>query len=116
MKKTVFALLLASGLGGAAVSASADYVIPAPDYVAPPSISVPGYVPPGQVWQAGHWRWDGYRYVWIEGRYVPQGGGYAYVPPRDRDADGVPNRYDRDIDGDGVPNRFDRFPYDPYRS
>ncbi len=34
---------------------------------------------------------------------------------RDRDRDGVPNRYDRDRDGDGVPNRFDDHPNNPYR-
>lgn len=34
---------------------------------------------------------------------------------RDRDHDGIPNRYDRDRDGDGVPNRFDRRPDNPYR-
>ncbi len=34
---------------------------------------------------------------------------------RDRDGDGVPNRYDRDRDGDGVPNRFDTRPNNPYR-
>ena len=34
---------------------------------------------------------------------------------RDRDRDGVPNRYDRDRDGDGVPNRYDRRPDNPYR-
>ena len=113
MKKTLIALCFASGLGAVAVSAQADY------YVVEPSIrieSAPVYTPPGQVWQAGHWRWDGYRYVWVEGHYVPNGGGYAYARPYDRDRDGIPNRYDRDIDGDGVPNRFDRFPYDPYRS
>lgn len=37
---------------------------------------------------------------------------YAY---RDRDRDGVTNRYDRDRDGDGVPNRYDRHPDDPRR-
>jgi hypothetical protein len=31
---------------------------------------------------------------------------------RDRDRDGIPNRYDRDRDGDGVPNRYDRAPND----
>ncbi len=34
---------------------------------------------------------------------------------RDRDGDGVPNRFDRDRDGDGIPNRFDRRPNNPYR-
>lgn len=45
---------------------------------------------------------DGYR----DGR----GPGY-----RDRDGDGVPNRYDRDRDGDGTPNRFDDSPNNPRR-
>ncbi|KQW64317.1 thrombospondin type 3 repeat-containing protein [Variovorax sp. Root411] len=35
---------------------------------------------------------------------------------RDRDRDGVPNRYDRDRDNDGVPNRYDRNPNNPYRN
>lgn len=34
---------------------------------------------------------------------------------RDRDRDGVPNRYDRDRDGDGVNNRRDAYPNDPRR-
>jgi hypothetical protein len=34
---------------------------------------------------------------------------------RDRDHDGVPNRFDRDRDGDGVPNRADSFPNNPRR-
>jgi hypothetical protein len=38
-----------------------------------------------------------------------------YYRGRDRDLDGVPNRYDRDRDGDGVPNRFDDRPNNPYR-
>ena len=35
--------------------------------------------------------------------------------PHDRDADGVPNRYDRDRDNDGVRNRNDDRPENPYR-
>ena len=41
--------------------------------------------------------------------------GYRHAPIfRDRDRDGIPNRFDRvynprwDRDGDGIPNRFDR--------
>jgi len=34
---------------------------------------------------------------------------------RDRDRDGVPNRYDRDRDGDGVSNNRDAYPNDPRR-
>jgi hypothetical protein len=111
MKKTLIGLLFASGLSAIALSAQADYYVVQPPIRYEPA---PTYVPPGQHWQAGHWRWDGYRYVWVEGHWVRDR--LAYAPPFDRDRDGVPNRYDRDIDGDGVPNRFDRAPYDPYRS
>jgi hypothetical protein len=41
-----------------------------------------------------------------------RGDGRGY---RDRDRDGVPNRYDRDRDGDGVPNRADTYPGNPRR-
>jgi hypothetical protein len=34
---------------------------------------------------------------------------------RDRDRDGIPNRYDRDRDGDGVRNRNDARPNNPNR-
>ena len=34
---------------------------------------------------------------------------------RDRDRDGVANRYDRDRDGDGVRNNRDHFPNNPWR-
>jgi hypothetical protein len=41
--------------------------------------------------------------------------GHQYHGYRDRDRDGVANRYDRDRDGDGVRNRYDRRPNDPRR-
>jgi hypothetical protein len=46
-----------------------------------------------------------------EYRGAQSGRGY-----RDRDRDGVPNRYDRDRDGDGVPNRRDSAPNNPRRN
>ena len=38
--------------------------------------------PPGarMIWEPGHWHWNGYRYIWIDGRYVqrqPHYGHYA---------------------------------------
>jgi len=39
----------------------------------------------------------------------------GYTSRRDRDGDGIPNRYDFDRDGDGVTNRFDWSPNNPYR-
>jgi hypothetical protein len=50
--------------------------------------------------------------------YIHDNSGYNRPPRsgrRDRDHDGVPNRYDRDRDGDGVPNRRDAYPNDPNR-
>jgi hypothetical protein len=41
--------------------------------------------------------------------------GHRDYGARDRDRDGVPNRYDRDRDGDGVRNAQDRRPNDPRR-
>lgn len=40
---------------------------------------------------------------------------YRHRGSRDRDRDGVPNRYDRDRDGDGVNNRRDAYPNNPRR-
>lgn len=41
------------------------------------------------------------------------GPGYYGRGYRDRDWDGIPNRFDRDRDGDGVPNRWDSAPGNP---
>jgi hypothetical protein len=67
----------------------------------------------------------GYGYGGGEYRYAEPG---VYVQPRpvypapryrggrrDRDRDGIPDRYDRDRDGDGAGNRYDRRPWDPGR-
>lgn len=39
-----------------------------------------------------------------------------YGPYGDLDRDGIMNQDDRDRDGDGVRNRYDRLPDDPYRN
>lgn len=80
-------------------------------YVAPP----PAYhysPPPQPVWVPGHWEWQGNRHVWVHGQYW-RGGGDRWVhregwSRRDRDRDGIPDRYDRDLDNDGIRNRHDR--------
>jgi hypothetical protein len=114
----------------------------------------------GYVWAPGHWEWGGHRHVWAPGYWVAERPGYVYNAPvwaarnggwymeparwtaygndygngyrgrdRDRDGipdryehggyyedrDGIPNRYDRDRDGDGVPNRVDRRPDNAWR-
>jgi len=43
-------------------------------------------------------------------RYVPVPTSYSSVPRRlrDRDRDGIPDKYDRDANGDGVPDKQQR--------
>lgn len=100
--KLLALLLAAAGLSGCVAY---PYGAPGPGYAygqAPySSQGVPYVVEPQSVYLYGS---GGYRY----------GPGY-YRGGRDRDRDGIPNRFDRDRDGDGVPNRFDRRPSDPRR-
>lgn len=44
--------------------------------------------------------------------YAPAHPGPDYAH-RDRDRDGVADRFDRDRDGDGIRNRNDRYPNNP---
>lgn len=59
-------VLLLGGLCGCV------YVPPRP--AGPPPAAVVENVPPPPpgyyVWRPGHWRWNGYRYVWARGHYV----------------------------------------------
>ncbi|MBA3058865.1 MAG: hypothetical protein KJ614_06175 [Gammaproteobacteria bacterium] len=50
---------------------------------------------------------DGPRNQWRQAR--------LYGPYGDLDRDGIRNQQDRDRDGDGVRNRYDRLPNNPYR-
>jgi len=143
--------LLATALIGASVSMVAVPAAAAVDVyvqVAPPEPRFERVPSPrrGYVWAPGHWEWNGHRYYWVGGTWLRERPGYVYYAPaweqrngrwhyqhrgwqrrdrdrdgipnrydRDRDNDGVPNRYDRDRDNDGVPNRFDSRPNNPYR-
>lgn len=72
---------------------------------------VPGYAA-GVPVAAPAWRAPGYYEVY-QAPY-PYAGHRGHRM-RDRDRDGIPDRFDRDRDGDGVPNRYDRRPGNPYR-
>jgi hypothetical protein len=74
----------------------------------------------GYVWAPGYWNWNGRRHVWISGHWERARPGYAWRRPewrQDREGwrldRGGWNRGDRDADG--VPNRYDRRPDNPYR-
>ena len=109
----------------AQVSVYLDVAPPAPRYEVVPAHRA------GYVWQPGFWEYRGDRHYWRKGHWVRERQGYYWHPSRweqrdgrwylergrwdrqryamrDRDRDGVPNRYDRDRDNDGVPNRYDR--------
>jgi hypothetical protein len=77
--RAIFSIaLFAAGLVSGLPALAQGYPAPPP----PPGVYVPSAPPPVQVevvppppayaaaWQAGHWRWDGRRYVWARGRYV----------------------------------------------
>jgi hypothetical protein len=69
---TVFAI----GIGSAGAQPP-----PPPSYapIPPPRAEVVPPLPgPRVVWEPGHWHWNGYRYIWIGGRYVDRRPGYGH--------------------------------------
>lgn len=117
-------------LAGTDVSLFIGTAPPAPLYEPAPPPRV------GYAWAPGHWGWNGYRHVWAPGYWVEARPGYAYRAPVwtareggwvleparwtpwDRNADGIPDRYEtrryerpvyrgHDRDHDGVPDRYE---------
>ncbi len=88
-RRGLFRRLALLGAGGAAVAAglTVESMTPAQaqNYppVPPPQFERPPPPPPGPryVWQPGHWRWNGYRYVWFQGSYIHGGPHYAHFVP-----------------------------------
>jgi hypothetical protein len=82
-------LVVAAGLGTALTAARAQEVIITRE---PPPLRtevipvLPRERAELEVWQPGHWRWDGREHVWVEGHYAAR--------PR-REAVWVPPHYDR---------------------
>jgi hypothetical protein len=129
LKKVLIGALVAGSFGFAAAPVMAEIVV----QFAPPEPRYERVPAPrrGYHWEAGHWRWNGNRYVWVRGHWERERRGYVYHAPRweerdgrwyyygrrwDRDRDGIANRYDRDRDGDGVRNNRDSHPNNPNRS
>jgi hypothetical protein len=86
-------LALVAGLGALAMPALADEIIITRE---PPPLrqEVIPVLPSGraevEIWQPGHWRWDGREHVWVAGHYAER--------PR-RGAEWVPAHYDRRAGG-----------------
>jgi hypothetical protein len=127
------ALLAASLAGVLAFGASAAQIYvniapPAPRHEIVPAARA------GHVWVPGHYvAHNNHRFAWVAGHWVRERPGYAFnnyhwvqrgngtwylaggnwerrVARRDRDHDGIANRYDRDRDGDGIRNNRDPHP------
>ncbi|MBE7209975.1 MAG: YXWGXW repeat-containing protein [Gluconacetobacter diazotrophicus] len=67
-------LLLAALMLALPVAGCVYYPPPPPPRRPPPPAPVVEVIPAAPsavyVWRPGHWRWDGYRYNWVRGRYV----------------------------------------------
>lgn len=131
------ALSIAATLGTYATPALARVDAQVSINIGPPAARIEAFPQArrGQQWVPGYWDWRRGRHVWVPGTWLRVQPGYRYSQPqwvshngrwilvrghwardgRDRDRDGVPNRYDHDRDGDGVPNRRDSRPDNPYR-
>jgi WXXGXW repeat (2 copies) len=86
---TRLALLSIAGAAGAGglvaalpATAQAQTAYPYPPVpgmrIEPPPPPPPGA---GFIWEPGHWRWNGYRYDWHAGHYVPRGVHHAHFVP-----------------------------------
>jgi hypothetical protein len=79
LRNLLLACTLGAAVAGAAIPAVAQvyggvYVQTAPP--APVYETVPAAPGAGYYWVGGYWQWNGYRYVWVHGRYasVPYSG------------------------------------------
>ncbi len=119
MKKLILGSLIAATLVGSSIPAAArtnvDFVV----NVGPPALHYEHVPAPraGLVWVPGYWDWRFERYRWVRGHWTRHRPGYYYEPVRWAGHHGHHYRHGgrwRDRDGDGVPNRYDRAPYNPY--
>jgi hypothetical protein len=78
----------------------------------------------GHEWAPGHWEWRNGRHVWIAGHWVRERRGSHWVPDQWVERNGrwhlvrghwAHGERNRDRDGDGVPNRYDSRPDNPRR-
>jgi hypothetical protein len=121
IKKLLIAAMLTGSLGSVALPASSAVIVVRE---APPPVRSERTPPPrrGYLWVPGHWDWKNHRHVWVRGAWLRDRPGYVYNRPVWEERDGRWQmvrgnwvRGQRDRDGDGVPNRFDNRPNNPNR-
>jgi hypothetical protein len=121
MKKLLIAAMLAGSLGSVAVPASSAVIVVRQAPPEPRSERTP-QARRGYVWAPGYWNWSNNRHVWVRGHWERERRGYVYNQPAWEERDGRWHmrrgnweRTRRDRDGDGVPNRYDDRPNNPNR-
>ena len=124
LRKLLLAVVAVTSLGSAALPTLADAQAGGYHHSAPPPARYEAAPAArrGYVWVPGYWNIRGNRHVWQAGYWQRARAGYSYVQPgwvqRDNRWEfnrGRWNRGNRDRDRDGVPNRFDRAPNNPNR-
>ena len=130
LKKILIASLMATAFGSAPMLASAlERTIIVEQ--APPPIREERMPEPrrGYEWAPGYWAWRHGHHVWMEGRWMRERRGEHWVADRWIERNGrwvlVAGHWERgtrmggpgwrDRDNDGVPNRYDAHPDNPYR-
>lgn len=125
-RKLLAAALCAAAFGAVPMVASADVWVD----VAPPPVREEVIPAPraGYVWAPGYWDWRHGHHVWVRGHWERERHGMYWHPSRWEQRDGRwafvrggwhRDRWNgehfarRDRDGDGVPDRFDRAPNNP---
>ncbi len=80
VKKTILLMLIAGSITFAFGNCASRvvYVRKAPP---PVRVEVRSARPfPNAVWIAGHWQWNGVRFVWVSGKWVKPQSGRVWVP------------------------------------
>jgi hypothetical protein len=118
MKRLTLAALIAIGAAAAPLPSLAYSNVSLYIGTAPPAplyerVPAPRH---GYVWAPGHWEWNGRRHIWAPGFWVVERPGYAYRAPAWYQGNGgwymqpaAWTPYGRDRDRDGVPDRWDRW-------
>lgn len=131
-RKLLLAAIAASTLGLAPLPAAAEVSVYLGVAPPPPRYEVVPGPRAGYVWQPGFWEWRDHRHYWRRGHWVRERPGYVWYPSRwerrgerwvlergrwhrEHHARWDGRRGGRDRDGDGVPDRYDAWPDKPYR-
>jgi len=121
-RKILLATLIAGSFASVPLTSYAQRTIIIREAPPPPRAEVVPGPRRGHVWAPGHWAWRDGRHVWISGHWLRERHGHRWVADNwvERNGRWAYNaghweRGGRDRDHDGVPNRFDRAPNNPYR-